>query len=143
MRRLIVLLTTLAILALPSGAAAGGRPFVTSLTGAAEVPGPGDPDGSGTAWLTLNSGQGEVCFTLVVEDIALPATGAHIHIGDATTAGGVVVALTSPDAAGMSSGCVSADKELLKTIVQEPWNYYVNVHSTEFPGGAIRGQLSR
>ena len=36
----------------------GGRPFTVSLTGSAEVPGPGDPNGSGTAHLRLNPGQG-------------------------------------------------------------------------------------
>jgi hypothetical protein len=142
MRRLFVTVLALVILALPAAVAAGGRPFVMSLTGAAEVPS-GDPDGSGTASLTINSGQGEVCWTIVVADIALPATGAHIHIGDASVAGPVVVPLSSPDADGLASGCTSADKDLLKDIIQAPWNYYVNVHSTEFPGGAVRGQLSR
>ena len=143
MRRLIVSVLALAILALPSAVAAGGRPFVTSLSGANERPNPADPDGSGTAWVTINSGQGEVCFAIFVEDIALPAIGAHIHVGDATISGPVVVGLAPPDATGSSDGCVSADKELLKTIIQEPWNYYINVHSTEYPGGAVRGQLSR
>src|SRR5919106_6422267 len=49
--------------------ATGGRAFTTTLTGAAEVPGPGDPDGSGTAELTLNPGLGEVCFVLEVTGI--------------------------------------------------------------------------
>lgn len=39
----------------------GGRRLSTTLTGAAEVPGPGDPDGSGTATLRLNPGQEEIC----------------------------------------------------------------------------------
>jgi hypothetical protein len=121
----------------------GGRPFATSLTGAAEVPGPGDPDGSGTASLTLNIGQGEVCFDLAVSNVALPAIGAHIHVGDASTAGPVVVGLTPPSATGSSSGCVSADPALLKNIVQNPEQYYVNVHTTEFPAGAVRGQLGK
>ena len=48
------------------------------MTGAAEAPGPGDPDGSGTAFFTLNQGQGEICFELTVANID-PATAAHIH----------------------------------------------------------------
>ena len=55
-----------------------GRPFRTSLTGEAEVPGPGDPDGSGEASVRLNPGRGEVCFDLTVQGIE-PATAAHIH----------------------------------------------------------------
>ena len=120
----------------------GGRGFTTTLTGAAEVPGPGDPNGSGTARITINVGQGEVCYALSVTGIALPATGAHIHVGEADASGGVVVGLQSPGATGTSSGCVSADADLLKQIVSNPGGYYVNVHTTEFPAGAIRGQLS-
>jgi hypothetical protein len=120
----------------------GGRPFSTTLTGAAEVPGPGDPDGSGTAALRLNPGQQEVCFELTVSGIA-PATAAHIHVGPAGVAGPVVVPL-APPTSGTSSGCVTGvDPELIKAIIQNPQAYYVNVHNAEFPAGALRGQLSK
>jgi hypothetical protein len=119
----------------------GGRPFSTTLTGAAEVPGPGDPDGSGEAHITLNQGRGLVCFQLSVADIA-PATAAHIHVGSAGVAGPVVIGLTAPTS-GSSTGCVSADPDLIKAIRQNPEEYYVNVHNTAFPAGAIRGQLSK
>lgn len=145
MRRLISILVGAALLALPSAALAdnGGRPFVVPMTGAEEAPGPGDPDGSGTAWFTLNQGQGEICFALVVEDIILPSIGAHIHVAPAGSPGPVVVPLTAPDATGQSSGCVAVDAELIKAIRQAPWAYYVNVHTTDFPGGAVRGQLAK
>jgi hypothetical protein len=135
-----------AALVLSVGALAedGGRPFTIALTGAAEVPGPGDPDGSGTALLRLNPGLGQVCFELSVSDITLPATGAHIHVGTATEAGPVVVGLIPPDASGTSSGCVSADADLIKAILQNPENYYVNVHTVPlYAAGAVRGQLSK
>jgi len=138
-----IILLVLTILALATIAADGGRKFTAALTGAAEAPGPGDPDGSGTASLRLNPGQGEVCFELTVANIALPATGAHIHEAPAGSPGPVVVPLTPPDASGSSSGCVSADRELIRDIIQNPEEYYVNVHSTEFPAGAVRGQLSK
>ena len=70
----------------------GGITFSATLTGDAEVPGPGDPDGSGTATLRLNPGQGEICYELTVSNIA-PATAAHIHEGPAGVAGPVVVPL--------------------------------------------------
>ena len=117
----------------------GGYPLSTTLTGAAEVPGPGDPDGSGTADLRLNPGQEEICFDLTATGIE-PATGAHIHIGDATSAGPVVVPLTPPTD-GTSSGCVYAPRELILQIIHNPENYYVNVHNAEYPAGALRGQL--
>ena len=122
----------------------GGRPFTTTLTGAAEVPGPGDPDGSGTASITLNPGLEEVCFELFVSNITLPATGAHIHVIGPLGFGPVVVGLVPPDATGTSSGCVSADRELIKAIMQNPENYYVNVHTLPlYAAGAVRGDLAK
>jgi hypothetical protein len=139
----VVLVSTLTV-TLSAIANDGGRPFTTTLTGAAEVPGPGDPDGSGTASLTLNPGQEEVCFELSVSNITLPTTGAHIHVGTASEFGPVVVGLTPPDTSGTSSGCVSADRDLILAIIQNPENYYVNVHTVPlYAAGAVRGQLSR
>jgi hypothetical protein len=147
MRKVILLVFMLvALFAIVGSAAAkdGGRTFSTTLTGAAEVPGPGDPDGSGTAVLRLNPGQQEVCWEITVSNITLPATGAHIHVGTATEFGGVVVGLTPPGVSGVSSGCTFADRELIKAIIQNPENYYVNVHTLPLYGaGAVRGQLSK
>ena len=140
-----MILILLTVLALTSVAADGGRKFTTTLTGAAEVPGPGDPDGSGTATIWLNHGQGRVCFEITVSDITLPATGAHIHVGTADVAGPVVVGLTPPDASGSSSGCVEGvSRELINNIIQNPEQYYVNVHTLPlYAAGAVRGQLSK
>jgi hypothetical protein len=146
-RRVLFLAATLgmvAMLAVGAPAYGEGRPFSTTLTGAAEVPGPGDADASGTASITLNQGQGEVCFDLSWAGIDGTVFAAHIHVGPATVAGPVVVplftdvALSGTDSA---SGCVSASEELIKAIRQDPENYYVNVHSSVFPAGAVRGQL--
>jgi hypothetical protein len=140
-----MILILLTVLALTSVAADGGRRFTTTLTGAAEVPGPGDPDGSGTATIWLNHGQGRVCFEITVSDITLPATGAHIHVGTADVAGPVVVGLTPPDESGSSSGCVEGvSRELINNIIQNPEQYYVNVHTLPlYAAGAVRGQLSK
>jgi CHRD domain len=150
MRRRVLLLAAalglVGMLAVGAPALGEGRPFATTLTGAAEVPGPGDPDASGTAFITLNQGQGEVCFDLSWAGIDGTVTAAHIHVGSATVAGPVVVplftdvALSGTDSA---SGCVSASEELIKAIRQDPASYYVNIHSTVFPAGAIRGQLGK
>ena len=119
----------------------GGRPLSTALTGSEEVPGPGDTDGSGQVEITLNHGQGQVCWDLRVEDIAT-ATAAHIHRGVAGVAGDVVVTLTPP-ADGSSDGCADVDRELIKEILQDPAQFYVNVHNADFPNGAVRGQLGK
>ncbi|CAN5675078.1 CHRD domain-containing protein [soil metagenome] len=150
-RRLLLglALTALVALALAGAASAakldgadrGGRPLSTTLTGAAEVPGPGDPNGSGTATITVNPGRGEICYELGVEGITLPATGAHIHVGPVGESGDVVVPLMTPGDNGTSSGCAEVSRELALAIIQNPENYYVNVHNDDFPAGAIRGQL--
>jgi hypothetical protein len=124
-----------------SHAGEGGRPISVEMTGAAERPGPGDPDGSGTATFRLNQGQAEICYELTVSNIA-PATAAHIHIAPETSPGPVVVPLAAPTS-GSSSGCVTASADLIKAIRQNPENYYVNVHNAPFPAGAIRAQLSK
>jgi hypothetical protein len=147
MKKVLVFLA-IGLLLIVSVALAGGRPFETTLTGAAEVnaagvPNQGDPDGSGTASITLNQGQGEVCFELQVENIVLPASAAHIHVGPSTAPGPVVIGLAAPDETGHASGCVSADPELIKAIRQNPEAYYVNVHNSVYPAGAVRGQLSK
>jgi hypothetical protein len=121
-------------------AAAGGRPNTTTLTGAAEING-GDADGSGTATIWTNVGLSQVCWDIQVSGIVLPALAAHVHAAPAGVNGGIVVPLSAPDASGHASGCATADQALVKAIAKDSSNYYVNVHDTNFPGGALRGQL--
>jgi len=115
--------------------------MTVALSGGAEVPGPGDNDGSGTANLTINHDKGEVCYDIAVEDIQAP-TAAHIHIGAADKSGAPKVTFKKA-ADGSWKGCASADKALLSDILKNPGNYYVNVHNQEFPNGALRGQLGK
>jgi hypothetical protein len=131
------------ILALASMAADGGRKFTTTLSGAAEVPGPADPDGTGTATITLNPGTGQVCWEISVSGITLPATAAHIHEAPGGVAGPVDVPLSAPDASGFASGCARVDRAEILEIIQHPEEYYVNVHNVDYPAGALRGQLSK
>ena len=119
---------------------AGGKAFTVNLVGEAESPA-GDPVGTGTATLRMRRGQGQVCFTIQAENIGLPSVGAHIHRGSATESGGIVVQLRAPGQNGRSSGCVPAARAVVAQILGSPEGYYVNVHTTEFPAGAIRGQL--
>jgi len=140
-------LGTVGMLAMDAPALGAGRALSTTLTGAAEVPGPGDPDASGTASITLNQGRGEVCFDLSWAGIDGTVVAAHIHAAPAGIAGPIVVplftnaALSGTDSA---SGCVLGMSEaLIKTIRHNPESYYVNVHSTVFPAGAARGQLGK
>ena len=71
-----------------------------------------------------------------------PLAAAHIHIAPAGSPGPVVIPLP-PDSATGGSGCVTADRDLVKAIIKDPGAYYFNVHNATYPGGALRGQLSR
>jgi hypothetical protein len=137
--RVAALSAILLTLSLAGGAQAGGRPFETSLAGANEVGG-GDPDGAGSASVWLNPGQGEVCFAIEVSGVS-PIVAAHIHHAPAGVNGPVVVPFVPGQP--LSGGCVSADRDLILAILRTPDQYYVNVHSTEYPGGALRGQLGK
>jgi len=142
----LALVVSLLSALLPMAAAAQTLPSPVSalradLTGAAEVPGPGDPDGRGQAVLILTPSQGRICYLLQVQGIAA-ATSAHIHRGGTTDAGPVVVTL-APPTHGVSGGCVAADPGLIQEIAANPGNFYVNVHNAPFPAGAVRGQLHR
>jgi hypothetical protein len=122
----------------PAAAQDSGRKLSTVLTGAAEVGG-GDPDGTGTAALRVNPGTGQICYTITVENLD-PVTAAHIHNAPAGVNGPIVVPLTPPTT-GSVTDCTTADPALARDIVIHSENYYVNVHTTVYPAGAIRGQL--
>lgn len=149
-RRLLAFVAITALAVLVSGGSVGaaesGRPFATTLTGAAEAPGPGDPDASGSASITLNQGLGTVCFDVSWADVDGDVFASHIHVAPAGVAGPVVVTLFTGSFAGTDvvSGCAEdVDRDLIKAIRQDPSAYYVNVHSTTFPAGAVRGQLAK
>jgi hypothetical protein len=118
---------------------ASGTPFDIALVGEAEAPA-GDPVATGTATVRLRAGQGQACYQIAATNLPT-AAAAHIHSGAAGVSGNVVVPLTTPDASGKSSGCAKASRSLVKSMLAAPASFYVNVHTAEFPAGAIRGQL--
>ena len=115
------------------------------LFGENEVPGPGDEDGYGVTLVSIDPATAAICYEVAVANITLPAAAMHIHQGDAGVAGDVVVPFaTVPDASGMASECfyLFDRMELFNEIVTEPARFYVNVHTEDFPDGAVRGQLA-
>jgi LPXTG-motif cell wall-anchored protein len=124
-----------------SGATGAWTKFITRLTGPVEVP-KGDPDGSGTASIKVRGD--EVCYDVTWKGI--DAIASHIHKAAPGAAGGIVVpffASETPLSGSKKTGCTTADAGVVSAIMQHPGNYYVNVHSPQFPKGAIRGQLAR
>ncbi len=132
-----------------SGEAAPGAAasvfFGADLAGANEVPA-ADPDGTATALVRITGA--EVCFSLRWAGIAAPSAG-HIHTGAAGTNGAVVVGFfavpggTLPANLTGVAGCVTTAQATVDAIIANPAAFYVNTHTTEFPAGAIRGQLHR
>ena len=119
----------------------GGRKLQTSLTPSAEIPGPGDPnaEASGTATVTVNPGQRRVCYDVAVSGLTGDVTIAHIHSGVITASGPPVVDLIPP----VGENCVTVTRALATAILKNPQNYYVNVHTSVRPAGAVRGQLAK
>ena len=115
--------------------------LTATLNGANERPGPGDPDGSGFAIVDVDPDAGTVRYVISVDDIVTP-TMAHIHRGTSEVPGGVVVDLMPDFEGGVATGMVSASQSLLEEILADPAAFYVNVHNAEYPGGAVRGQLT-
>ena len=125
-----------ALLLLFMAGAATAQTLSATLTGATEVPGPGDPDGSGLAVLEFDGTS--IRYTILVAGVGMP-TAAHIHTGAAGVAGPILVTLTG---SGQLSGTATATQEQVNAVLANPAGFYVNVHNAEFTNGAVRGQLA-
>lgn len=102
--------------------------------------GVGDRDGRGSATAVLK--EGELCYALIVRGIDAPVA-AHIHRGTRRENGPIVIPLTAPEGGdpGTVSGCVEVERGLARELTRQPRRFYWNVHTREFPGGAVRGQV--
>jgi hypothetical protein len=136
--------------ALESVLAHGFGGTLTALAdGRQEVPAPGtkvgDKDGR-AAWLVQVKGT-RVHFATTWKRIAAPTNG-HIHRGVKGKNGPVVVDFFA-DANGLPAGISglagsgTASAKVAKGIKNNPKGWYTNLHTTEFPGGAVRGQLHK
>lgn len=119
--------------------------FVADLTPGDEVPGPGDPDATGRIEFTIVEAD-EWCFDMVVVGLGAAPTEAHVHAGAAGVAGDVVVPLGKPtstegDRDIWTDVCVAGDPTLVDQVFPDPAAFYVNVHTSAFPAGAVRGPL--
>lgn len=129
------------LMALPGSA----QTYGALLTGSQEVPNPGDPDGFGTATISINTNN-SITASITITRIGSNITGAHIHPGAAVVSGPVLVGFTSSTTTFqngvLTTTIPDVPIETLNSIRANPSGFYVNVHTSEFPGGAIRGQLN-
>jgi hypothetical protein len=129
--------------------------FTAQLDGGQEVP-PTDTTATGSAMFTLDDNKTALHYQLNVTNI-YNVTAAHIHVAPAGVNGPVVVPLFSGNETGPVNGVLaegtimSADDltgplagmtidDLIAEI--ESGNAYTNVHTSKYPGGEIRGQIS-
>lgn len=140
---LAVTLGLVASLTLAGVVQAAETTLTADLAGVTEGANPGNPDGSGSATIVVDPTEGTLCWELTAEDIGA-VLQSHIHVGAAGASGDIVVPLDVDGFDGTSEGCIEPmeDAAVLQEIVDDPAGYYVNLHTEDFPAGAIRGQLA-
>ncbi|MCP3822363.1 CHRD domain-containing protein [Streptomyces sp. A3M-1-3] len=138
--------------------------FAASLNGANEVPVKGGPavgDKGGAALEFIKVRGDQVSFAVKWRGTDRP-TALHIHQGAKGTNGGVKIDLTEKLGGGgehgkhgkhgkggkggwrTATGTVHVkDKAVLDAFKAEPTGFYANLHTAEFPGGAVRGQFHK
>lgn len=140
---LATILAMIGLLTLAGTVVAAETTLTATLEGGdAETP-PGDPDGSGTASIVVDPAAGTLCWEFSTTNVG-PGNASHIHAGAAGVAGDVVVPLDTDGFEESSEGCIEPmeDAAVLQDILDSPADFYVNIHTDEFPGGAVRGQLA-
>jgi hypothetical protein len=131
MRKFFLLLVACALPQL----AWGQLMFRTTLSGANEVP-PRDTPAWGIGHATLDLDTKMFTFEYTFDDLLAPQTAAHIHVGAPDVAGPVLYPLPMGSPSGLEQILTDMDIEQLTSGL-----WYVNVHSTLYPGGEIRGQF--
>ena len=115
---------------------------------------PGDPDGSGEAYVFgIDGDPTTLCYLVLVDDIQQVPVGdgmaAHIHEGERFTNGPVVAALAGPED-GNAADCLTegemgkfptGESGIVQRILNNPSQFYINVHNPDYPNGAVRGTL--
>lgn len=121
-------------------APARGATYTATLDGNAEPSGGGDPDGSGRASLILDARDRRVCVAVATSGIAL-VTNVHLH--RASSPPTTLVNVGQAPAGDGAPSCVTVTGAVLRDIRTDPGSHYVEVHTAEFPDGALRGRLER
>jgi hypothetical protein len=120
--------------------------YAADLRGENERPTPTGSAAVGAAFVTIDTSTNILTWEVNIGGLQNP-TLAHIHVGPSDVAGGVRVTFAANSSAfqnGRLSGTTSIaglSAQDLSDLLTKPQNFYVNVHSSAFGGGEIRGQL--
>ena len=112
--------------------------LIAKLTGRAETPAAA-VKGTGKFKGSVNLATGQLCYTLTSARLDT-LTMAHIHAGAVGVAGPPVVTLS---ANVLTKACIPIDKDVAAKLVASPRDFSVNIHTTNYPQGAVRGQLAK
>jgi len=123
-----------------------GGPLTALLDGDQQVSAAGDPDGHAGVFVAARGRR--VDFSATWSGIGAPTDG-HLHTGAAGVSGPVSVPLFSAPSGlpvsinGVAGTVAGLDPAVLKGINAHPAGYYADLHTADFPDGAVRGQLFR
>ena len=155
MRTIVVVAAALAVLGCSDDVTNPATSFTAELTGAKERPDPVSTTGSGSATCMLEASDHISCV-ITYSNLSGAPTAAHIHLGNASATGGVVVHLCGGGGAGPAPACpVTASGTITSgaqpveaastysavVAAMRTYGAYVNVHTAANPGGEIRSQL--
>lgn len=145
----LILLMLLGALTVAPVAAQSDRATVVyrlALSGAEEVCDPPTAcggDGTGEAILIVNPSADRVCVLARWRDVEGTVFAAHIHVAAEGVPGPIIVPLfmgTTLSGDDQTRACVDG-LGFTDDINANPAGYYLNIHSTTFPAGALRDQL--
>jgi hypothetical protein len=144
---LIALAVAVASVIVFGGPASAGKPGTgtlreAELTGAEVVPTPGDLNGSGMGRFHFYPMKHKICYRVTVSGIQT-ATKAHLHMGGVGEEGSSVKLNLLPPRNSARECVRGLGERFIKKIAHNSSSYYVDVHNNEYPGGALRGQLTR
>lgn len=117
-----------------------------ALTGE-QVPGGGDPNGRAQAGLRLEPEAELVCLRSMWRRLAGEVTAIHLHRGpEGQTGPHHIDLLDKVSLAGEDNRVefcvkVAGGADRIQEAVDDPGGFYLNIHTTDYPQGAVRGQL--
>jgi len=138
-------ISLVAVVFLLAAAVVQAQTYGVVMTGSQERPTPTNSPGWGNATVTFDSTRSNINVTITVKNLTSPINGAHIHEkGAGSDVGGIVVGFVPlvSFTNGKLTGTFPIDSAVAARLVANPGNFYMNVHTTQNPGGEIRGDLT-
>jgi hypothetical protein len=143
----IILAIVVIVLTIGVAPAAQASTSITKLVvfanGANETPNKGIATGSASGAFALNTTKDTICFSNMKTKGLANVFGAHIHLGAWRIDGSIFITFDFTKFNKSVQTCTKVSHTVLVDIAKHPADYYFNVHTKDFPGGAVRGQLKK